>query len=281
MSVMVEALTENIEKRESQDKPLFSYGFVVMAAVLYYMILLSIKSIGFSFVLTTITFQIFQYWKTRCRFRRIVSFVERKKEWYHLLLEYTRRKKGDDVNVSRLTELVEIEFSKNEMISEVRFDGIHMVYIPLSLVFGIMTSSVLSSLSNPSPEDIYFYYFCLFSCLMYLTVCIYFMIKIDAPINNRWYRLQMFEYNFVRELSKVWYQEEWIDKKLSFDIYFNKERNYILWIFYSCVSFGIMIIVWDYKMHTDPNDLYFRFHHMEDKILEIVEQKEKKDLLQI
>ena len=38
----------------------------------------------------------------------------------------------------------------------------------------------------------------------------------------------------------------------------------------SIVTFGIWALVWDYKIHTDPENLYGDFHGIEDTVLQVV-----------
>ena len=86
----------------------------------------------------------------------------------------------------------------------------------------------------------------------------------------------MFENEFDSTLSKVWKENTWIEKSIEFHIEFSKDRNFFLWIFYTIISLGIMYVIWNYKIYTDPDFMYYRFHNTEDKILDVIEKFEQR-----
>ena len=92
-------------------------------------------------------------------------------------------------------------------------------------------------------------------------------------MNKIWDMLQSFEYAFDQQLSSLWQTLGLKTDGLTFNLVSAKKRNFALYLFLSFITLGIWGIVWDYKMHTDPDDLYPQFHQVEDHILHTMENR--------
>jgi len=91
-------------------------------------------------------------------------------------------------------------------------------------------------------------------------------------MNKVWYDLQKVEQDFDDKLSQIWIKLGLIKYPLTFNVDSSKNRSYALYLILSIVTFGIWALVWDYKIWTDPDNLYKEFHSIEDTILQIVRQ---------
>ncbi|MEO8463414.1 MAG: hypothetical protein ABI555_09385 [Chloroflexota bacterium] len=89
-------------------------------------------------------------------------------------------------------------------------------------------------------------------------------------VNRAWDDRQRFEAAFDDRLSQAWLQLGLLRHPITFRIDEGKHRNVALWFVVSILTFGIGFIVWDYRIHSDPDRLYPEFHRVEDSILAIV-----------
>jgi hypothetical protein len=92
-------------------------------------------------------------------------------------------------------------------------------------------------------------------------------------LNRAWNDFQEVDQDFYDSLSPVWQRLKLSNYPLSFDIRQSKQRSYALYLILSFVTFGIWWLVWDYKIHTDPDDLYPEFYTLEDTVLQTVRQQ--------
>jgi hypothetical protein len=88
--------------------------------------------------------------------------------------------------------------------------------------------------------------------------------------NKVWYDLQVIEQEFDDKVSLFWKKLELMKYPISFNIDSSKNRSYALYLILNFITFGIWGIVWDYKMYTDPDNLYKEFHQIEDTVLSTV-----------
>ena len=91
-------------------------------------------------------------------------------------------------------------------------------------------------------------------------------------MNKIWYDLQKIEQDFDDKISQIWSKLGLIKYPLSFNLDSSKNRSYALYLILSIITFGIWSLVWDFKIHTDPDNLYKEFHSIEDTVLQIVRQ---------
>lgn len=89
-------------------------------------------------------------------------------------------------------------------------------------------------------------------------------------MNRYWWDAQVVEQEFDDKLSQVWAKLELMRYPISFTLDQGKRRGYALYLILSIVTVGIWGIVWDYKIHTDPDNLYKEFHSIEDTVLQTV-----------
>ena len=264
-------LEDNIERRRMNDKPLINFwlwvgvyiGGVVITTIISMLIMaVSPKLDLSSFLGTLLGFGIgasMIYLQTE----RVNAFIVRKTEWYKTIVEFTDQHSEDSRNLKKLNNLI------NPEIFNVRIRPINLQNSLISLsAYSLSTYALISSIGNVDKL-----------IPMMITVVglsVVFFIIYEYPMNALWNKLQMFENEFDETLSEVWKEKAWIEKPIKFHIDPSKDRNFFLWLFYSTVSLGIMIIIWNYKKYTDPDNMYYRFHEKEDKILDVIEKIEQK-----
>ena len=95
-------------------------------------------------------------------------------------------------------------------------------------------------------------------------------IAVQYMVNRAWDDRQRFEAVFDDRLSHAWLQLGLLRSPITFRVDQGKERNFLVWVLLSIVTFGIWSIVWDYRIWTDPDRLYPEFHVVEDAVLQIV-----------
>jgi len=89
-------------------------------------------------------------------------------------------------------------------------------------------------------------------------------------MNRYWWDAQVVEQQFDDNLSQIWSKLGLMRYPLDFALDQRKRRGYALYLILSVLTVGIWIIVWDYKIHTDPETLYPEFHSNEDVVLQII-----------
>lgn len=89
-------------------------------------------------------------------------------------------------------------------------------------------------------------------------------------MNAYWWSAQVLEQDFDDKLSQVWTNLGLMRYPIGFTVDQGKRRGYALYLILTIVTLGIWGIVWDYKIHTDPDNLFESFHSIEDTVLQTV-----------
>lgn len=105
--------------------------------------------------------------------------------------------------------------------------------------------------------------------LSFVTLGIY-GIYFNYRLNRIWDDLQKFEEEFYDKLNLIWSKVDIIKYPINFRYDSSKKRSFIVNILLTVVSFGLWSIVWQYKLWTDPDNLYNEFHTAEDTVLSAI-----------
>jgi hypothetical protein len=89
-------------------------------------------------------------------------------------------------------------------------------------------------------------------------------------MNRYWWDAQTVEQDLDDKLSQTWIKLGFTRYPITFQLDQSKRRSYGLFLVLSIVTLGIWGLVWDYKIHTDPDNLFREFHGVEDTVLQIV-----------
>ncbi len=89
-------------------------------------------------------------------------------------------------------------------------------------------------------------------------------------LNKFWFEAQIFEQDYYDRLSKIWLKLELSKYPINYEVDISKNRNYAVYLLLTVVTLGIWGIVWDYKLHTDPENIFSEIHAAEDFILQVV-----------
>jgi len=82
-----------------------------------------------------------------------------------------------------------------------------------------------------------------------------------------WWEIQVTEQDFDEKLSQVWTKLGIAKYPISFQPIQELRRSFGLHLGLSIITFGIYSIVWDYRLHVDPEKAYPEFHSVEDTVL--------------
>jgi hypothetical protein len=88
--------------------------------------------------------------------------------------------------------------------------------------------------------------------------------------NKYWWDAQVLEQDFDDKLSQVWTTLGIVRYPINFTIDQSKRRSYALYLILSFATIGIWGLVWDYKIHTDPDNIYRELHGIEDTVLQTI-----------
>lgn len=82
-----------------------------------------------------------------------------------------------------------------------------------------------------------------------------------------WWEIQLTEQDFDEKLSLIWTQSGMVAYPITFEPDEEVHRSFGVHLLLSVVTFGIFGIVWDYRLHTDPDRVFPEFHSAEDAVL--------------
>ena len=170
------------------------------------------------------------------RIARIDQFSDRKQSYYQSLIDWTEmyaQQQGKEDKVHHVLGDMRSE------IQAARKGNLRKINAGLSFLFTVLTIGI------------YGFY------VLY-------------RMNRYWWDAQVVEQEFDDNLSRVWSDLGLMRYPISFTLDQDKRRSYALYLILSIVTIWIWAIVWDYKIHTDPDGLYPEFHSIEDTVLQIV-----------
>ncbi|MCF8357161.1 MAG: DUF4234 domain-containing protein [Prolixibacteraceae bacterium] len=190
------------------------------------------------FLLSWITFGIMAIVLFFQRISRIDKFINRKKDYYDGLIIYS--------------EQIAKEKGKYEELST-QINNLRDVYEHDFLKNNKKINAGLSLL------------------LIIITLGIWGLI-VMYKLNKAWDNLQRSEQKFYDELNPILTKLELTKYPVNFRIKTNKKRSFILYLILTIITCGIWGIVWDYKIHTDADNLYPEIHTAEDSVLGMIKK---------
>lgn len=189
------------------------------------------------FILYPITCGFYSIFLFLNRCKRIDSFIPRKRDYYLSILQFTEQyTKEKNLYDSVRHELNDLKDFTNQ--------------------YSNKTKELNGGLS-------------LFLIIITITFSLYWFIFL-YKINQIWNNIQNFESEFYDKLSMIWIKVQLIKYPISFNRDITLQRDYFLYLFLSFITFGIYFLIWDYKIHVDPDNLYKEIHNAEDFILGVV-----------
>lgn len=187
-------------------------------------------------LLSWATFYIYSLYLFFKRIARIDAFSRRKRAAYDALLEWTERQASSRAaggSVSR--ELADLKGRVETAYAR----DLRPIRAGLSFVLTLVTLGLYS-------------------------------LYVVYRMNRYWWDAQVLEEDFDDSLSEVWMRLGLTRYPITYRPDQSKRRSYVLYLVLSIVTFGIWALVWDYKLHTDPDNLFGGFHDVEDAQLQTV-----------
>lgn len=186
------------------------------------------------FVLSPVTFGIYWIVTWFKRLNRVDAFIGRKTRYYDAVLDYTQqyadqKGRGDEVRGEIASIRSEVQGAYGTRIKPLRAGRSFLLTMVTFGVYGIV---------------------------------------VQYRLNRVWDDIQNVEQRFDGQLGALWYRLGLTQYQLSFQVDPTKKRSFGLYYVLSMVTFGIYGLVWDHRIHTDPDALYPRFHSVEDFILQ-------------
>jgi hypothetical protein len=170
------------------------------------------------------------------RINRVDRFSARKRAYYDALTDWTRRyaqQHGQEDDIHHLLEDMRSD-------ADTAYKGnLRNVNAGVSFLLTIITLGI-------------YYFFVLYRLSRY------------------WWDAMVLEQEFDDKLSQAWTKLNITRYPISFTLDQSKRRSFGLYLVLTFVTFGIWLYVWDYKVHTDPENIYKEFHSIEDTVLATV-----------
>ena len=300
----IDILVSNTEEREEQDKkfnwwlyPFLTIILVIIGTVLIYAMIFESDLLEFGpvlmmavLLLLMIVWFFISLHIDYLRARRVNDFIRRKNEWYEIIVEYTGRFGKNQDSLGKLEDFMDKEvYITPKKINYTRLIPILIVFVLslLSIVFEYQTNIGLLLFFISAIVTAYLGYKfakantdqtiveipikeALFWSIFQVLYLSYYEVIYNLPINYLWDKLQKREKEFCNLINDIWIEEGWMTEEIEFSVVPNKHRSVRKWGLLSIFTFGIGFLVWDYKLHTDPDNIYPRFYKAEDEILEII-----------
>jgi hypothetical protein len=188
------------------------------------------------FLLSWITFGVYPiivFWK---RIARADNFRERKRNYYESVIEYTKQYAEETGKFDAMyNEVNDLDGAVKDTFT----DKIKPINPGLSLVLTIVTVGIWG---------------------------LYVLYRLD----KFWWEIQEFEQDFDDSVSQMWAKLGIVRYPISFTPRQSVKRSFGLYLGLSVLTVGVWSLVWDYKVHTDPDSLYPEFHSAEDAVLNAV-----------
>ncbi len=213
-------LERNIKSRRVDDVPFVNWWLITL-------------------LINPITFGLAGIFFFIARIRRADAFIARKKEYYELVIEFSKKY---GMNSGSAMTYPEAELYAMRNFTEDTFKKIKPVRWLLT------------------------------SFLMIVTLGIYFFIY-SYKMNRVWNDLQLAEADFYDKISRVWIREGLVSAPLVFGIDPSMKKSYIINLFLSVITLGLWLLVWDYQTHVAPEVFYPRVHAAEDFVLSMVKSE--------
>ena len=169
---------------------------------------------------------------------RVDKFIIRKKDYYQGVLDYTEKYSQENGSYDNIrNDLTDLK----ELVNDAFTRDIKEIHAGISFLLMMVTLGAWGFV------------------WLYKMNCI-------------WDKLQKLEQDFDDKLSQIWIKSGLIKYPLTFNTDSSKNRSYVLYIILTMITFGFWVLIWDYKLHTDPENLYKEFHSIEDAVLQTVRQ---------
>jgi hypothetical protein len=187
-------------------------------------------------LLSWITFGLYGIYLFFKRITRIDGFSRRKQDYYSAVIEWTRRRGAEDGHEDQVHhDLTDLD----DQVKAAYHGDMRPIKAGLSFVLTIVTLGLYG---------------------------LYVMYR----MNRYWWDAQILEQDFDDKLSQIWTTLGLSRYPITFRLDQTKKRSYPMYLILSIVTFGIWGLVWDYKIQTDPDNLYGEFHGVEDTVLQTV-----------
>lgn len=257
-------IKENIKSRKSNDKPLNNW---FLSTFIYIF-----PTFGLSFI-----YMVFM------RIKRIDNFILRKKEYFKLITNYIylQRKTLSNSKMSNKSIEIDNNYLKIIQISD-SFSSKFKITLPVVkinlLIFTIISllTIVLAVLANKfcsynfnEQLGISIFLLALFVILTYFFIMLFIYIN---KMNSIWDKLQKWEKEFYNHVNVILIDLNITKYGIPFSVDYKLKKNYFFNLFLCFITCGIWLIVWDYKIHIQPNNLFSVFHNAEDNIAKLISQ---------
>ncbi|HVQ90380.1 MAG TPA: hypothetical protein VMU51_05040 [Mycobacteriales bacterium] len=89
-------------------------------------------------------------------------------------------------------------------------------------------------------------------------------------MNRYWWDAQVTERKFNDRVSRAWAGLGLLQNPITFQPDRRGRRGYRAWLLLSILTLGVWAVVWDHRLHTDPDHRYAEFHSAEDAVARVV-----------
>lgn len=255
VNLIYNQLQENILERQKVDKPLINWFLLTFV--------LSWLTLGTALVYVFIK-----------RILRVDKYIRRKYEFFDMVIHFIELESNERGLYNYEKYMTDLKSRLAGFQMEVRplMPFVIKAFIPV-IIFTLFVAlfivfTDLSSISTATLTAVLVIWG--IDTAVIVLIYIYRMNKI-------WDDIQQFESEMYDTISQVFISLKLLDHPVIYCTDPRIKKDFTIYTILSFVTGGIWFLVWDYYVHTAPDDMYQTFHNAEDIMVEIVKSCCKRD----
>ena len=255
VNLVYNQLHENILERQKVDKPIINWFLL-------------------TFVLSWLTLGIALVYVFIKRILRVDKYIRRKYEFFDIVIHFIEieaNERGFD-NYEIYTKELKGRLARFQREVHPLMPFVIKAFIPV-IIFTLFVAffiffNGLSNISSVTLTAVFVIW--VIDTAVVVLIYIYRMNKI-------WDDVQQFESEMYDTISQVFILLKLLDYPIIYCTDPRIKKDFTIYTILGFVTGGIWFLVWDYYVHTAPDDMYQTFHKAEDIMVEVVKSCCKRD----
>lgn len=255
VNLVYNQLQENILERQKVDKPLINWFLL-------------------TFVLSWLTFGIALVYVFIKRILRVDKYIRRKYEFFDMVIHFIELESNERGLDNYERYMSELKGRLARFQREVRplMPFVIKAFIPVIIfTLFVVLFIAFTGLSNISTVTL-----TAVLVIWGIDTAVVVLIYIYR-MNKIWDDVQQFESEMYDTISQVFMSLKLLDHPVIYCTDPRIKKDFIIYTILGFVTGGIWFLVWDYYVHTAPDDMYQTFHKAEDIMVEVVKSCCKRD----
>lgn len=255
VNLIYEQLQDNIREGKKVDKPLTNWFLLTFV--------LSWLTLGIALVYTFIK-----------RILRVDKYIRRKSEYFDIVIHFievesNERGLDDYENIMNRLKTRLQEFKNNAPYIMPYFIK---AFIPLIIFTIFLALFVLLTGIGNIENYLLIVIFSVWAVFAFGVIIVYIY-----KMNKVWDDIQKFEHDMYEDISRAFISLKLIEHPIMYYMDLSIKKEFVKYTILGFVTCGIWFLVWDYYVHTAPDNMYKIFHGAENKVSEIIKSCCRRD----